>query len=102
MTNPKNTYRNKSDVKFKTKNIGEPFITNTKPTYFEKHYRENIDASNYTAYKGNGKTRKLCMMITKAEDPIVLSFTNKAIEVVKGRIEAEYHNITVHGMTQIC
>ena len=103
MTNPKNRYRNKSDVKFKTKNIGKAFITNTKPTYFEKHYRENIDVSNYTAYKGNGaiyyapagcgRTRKLCMMISKAEDPIVLSFTNKAIEVVKSRIEAEYHNI---------
>ena len=41
MTNPKHSYRNKADVKFVVKHIGEPFVTNGTPNYFDKHYREN-------------------------------------------------------------
>ena len=36
MTNPKHSYKNKADVKFSVKHIGKPFVTNSKPVYFEK------------------------------------------------------------------
>ena len=48
MTNPKHKYNNKADVKFHVKNIGKPFVTNGHPTYFDKHYRENLDYESYT------------------------------------------------------
>lgn len=35
---------------------------------------------------GTGKTQKLCEMALKSEDPIILFFTNKAIENVKKRL----------------
>lgn len=96
MTNPKLTYPNKKDVKFKVKNIGKAYVTESKATYFEKHYRENMDINEYKPQMGNGciyygeagcgKTTKLCKMVLKAENPIVLSFTNKAVENVKERL----------------
>ena len=48
MTNPKYKYKNKADVKFEIKHIGKPFLTNSIPNYFEKHYRENVDYDSYT------------------------------------------------------
>ena len=47
ITNLKRTIRKKSDVKFEVKHVGRPFITNSKPTYFEKHYRKNLDYKSY-------------------------------------------------------
>ena len=38
ITNSKTTFKNKKDVKFKTKHIGKAFMTDDKPKYFEKHY----------------------------------------------------------------
>ena len=86
-------------VEFKTKNIGNIYTTNSQPVYFEKHYRENSDTTNYTDYVGNGciyygaagcgKTTKLLKLASKATDPIILSFTNKAIENCKRRISEE-------------
>lgn len=76
--------------------ILEAYTTNSKATYFEKHYRENMDISDYESMVGDGgiyygsagtgKTLKLCEMTLKAEDPIILSFTKKAIVNVKKRL----------------
>lgn len=89
VTNPKVTYPNKKDVKFKVKNIGNAYVTDCNPTYFEKHYRGNMDINDYKTQIGTGciyhgeagcgKTTKLCKMVLKAENPIILSFTNKAV-----------------------
>ena len=99
MTDPKKQYPNKKDVKFETKNIGSVYTTDSMPVYFEKHYRENFDSSNYTDYVGGGciyygaagcgKTTKLVKLATKATNPVILSFTNKAIENIKSRISEE-------------
>ena len=97
ITKPKITYPNKKDVKFKIKNIGNAYVTDSIPAYFGKHYRENMDINDYTSQTGDdgiyygaagcGKTTKLCKMATKADDPIILSFTNKAVENVKERLK---------------
>ena len=99
MTNPKHQYQNKCDDKFKTGHIGKPFMTNTRSTYFEKLCKENLDTSKYTDYVGDGciyygaagcgKTTKLCKLASTAKDPVILSFTNKAIENVKSRIHVD-------------
>ena len=99
MSYPRHQYPSKREVEFETKNIGNIYTTNSQPVYFEKHYRENFDASNYTDYVGNGciyygaagcgKTTKLLKLASKATDPIILSFTNKAIENIKSRISEE-------------
>jgi len=39
----------------------------------------------YNGVVGSGKTLKLIKMVEKAKNPLVLSFTNKAIENVKNR-----------------
>ena len=100
ITNSRVMFKNKKDVKFSTKKIGKAYVTDSKPTYFEKHSRENLDLSDYvikngkgiiyTRQAGSGKTTKLCEMVREAENPIVLSFTNKAIENVKSRLGLEY------------
>ena len=89
MTNPKNQYPNKKDVKFTTGSIGQIFQTDSPAVYFKKHYRENFNPDNYTDYVGNGdiyyggarcgKTYRLCQKALAADDPIILSFTNKVI-----------------------
>ena len=89
--------QNKKDVEFDIKNIGEAYITDTPLCYFERHYRENMDYESYEAKKGegciyngqagSGKTTKMCKMVMKASNPIVLSFTNKAVQNVKDRLK---------------
>ena len=69
------------------------------PVYFEKHYRENFDSSNYTDYVGGGciyygaagcgKTTKLVKLATKATNPVILSFINEVIENIKSSISEE-------------
>ena len=96
ITNPKMTFKNKKDIKFNTTKIGKAYVTDTKLTHFEKHYRENMDQNNYktetgkgclfNGQAGSGKTTKLCQMVMEADNPLVLSFTNKAIENVKNRL----------------
>jgi len=64
--------------------------------YFEKHYRENMNISDYkietgkgcifNGQAGSGKTTKLCSMVQETDKPLVLSFTNKAVENVKERL----------------
>ena len=46
ITNPKVQFKNKKDVKFSTKKIGKAYVTDSELTYFEKHYRENMDMSD--------------------------------------------------------
>ena len=99
---PKNQYPNKKDVEFTTDSIGQIFQTNSPATYFEKHYRENFNPDNYTDYvgigviyhsgAGCGKTYRLCKMAQEASDPIILSFTNNAIQNVKSVLCDEYNN----------
>ena len=103
MTNSKYQYPNKKDVKFEVSNIGKTFETNSPATYFEKHYRKKYIPDNYTDQKGNGaiyyggagcgKTYKLCEMASSATNPIILSFTNKAIENVKKVFKHHYKGV---------
>ena len=97
MTNPKHQYPNKNDLEFRTEQIGKVFTTNSEPLYFEKHYRNNFDPDDHTDFVGDGaifygqagcgKTTKLIKLASEATNPIILSFTNKAIENVKSRID---------------
>ena len=96
ITNPKVQFKNKKDVKFSTKRIGRAYVTDSELVYFEKHYRENMDMSDYKSetgkgciyngQAGSGKTTKLCRMVQETERPLVLSFTNKAVQNVKNRL----------------
>ena len=100
MTNPKHQYPNKKDVEFSTDQIGKVSTTNSECMYFEKHYRDNFDPDDYTDFVGDGviyygqagcgKTRKLIKLASEATNPIILSFTNKAIESVKWQVN---HNV---------
>ena len=96
ISNPKISFKNKRDVKFSTKKKGKAYVIDSTLAYFEKHYRENITCiSDYTKESGNGriftgqagsgKTTKLCNMVIAVKNPLVLSFTNKAIENIKSR-----------------
>ena len=40
-------FKDKKDVEFKTSRIRRAYVTDSKLTYFEKHYRENIDLNDY-------------------------------------------------------
>lgn len=96
ISDPKKSFKNKRDVKFSTKKIGKAYVTDSSLVYFEKHYRENMDISDYkiesgkgciyNGQAGSGKTTKLCRMVQETDKPLILSFTNKAIENVKKRI----------------
>ena len=49
----------------------------------------NVEIGNgyiFIGQAGSGKTTKLCNMVKNEENPLVLSFTNKAIENVKSRL----------------
>ena len=68
ISNPKKSFRNKKDVKFSTKKIGRPYVTDSSLVYFEKHYRENMPKPNtikngkgciYNGQAGSGKTTRL-------------------------------------------
>ena len=97
MTNPKYSYKNIADVKFQVKNIGKPFVTYSKPTHFEKRYRENLDYNSYVDHvsktgkiifggAGYGKTYKICDLIYEHNDNcLVFSHTNKAVVNIKNR-----------------
>lgn len=91
ITNPAMKLKNKKDLTFKSKMIGKAFKTDFVQIYFEKHSRENMNPDDYKKEKGDGKifneqagsgkTYKLCEMVPNTEKPLVLAFTNKAIEV---------------------
>ena len=102
MTNPKHSYENKADVKFSVKHIGNPFITNSKPDYFDKKYRENLDYKSYTDHvsktgkiyygqAGCGKTWRVCQMIYENRNNcIIFSHTNKAIVNIKKHLKIKF------------
>ena len=116
ISNPVKNFKNKKDVKFNTSKIGKAYVTDTPFTYFEKHYRENTvelpdikygDEMIYNGQASSGKTTKLCQMVIKknreGESPIVLSFTNKAIENVKETLKKFGYNENLDGEdTKIC
>ena len=68
MSNPKMKLENKKDVEFTLDTIGRPYITDSKVSYFEKHYRQKLNIEDYQSVKGNGciynvgsgKTTSLC------------------------------------------
>ena len=96
ISNPKISFKNKKDVKFSTKKIGNAYMTDSELVYFEKRYREIIDLSDYkietgkgciyNGQAGSGKTTKLCEMVQKDKNPLVLANTNKVVENVKNRL----------------
>ena len=96
ISNPKKSFKNKRDVKFSTNKISRAYVTDSTLSYFEKHYKENLDVLDYTVERGkgciytgqagSGKTTKLCNMVKDAKKTLVLSFTNKAVENVKSRL----------------
>ena len=102
VTNPRKQHPNKKDAKFDISHIGKTFQTDSPATCFEKQYRENFNPDNYTDYVGNGaiyygvagccKTYRLCKMASEAENPIILSFTNKAIENIKEQFRKRYQH----------
>lgn len=98
ISNPKKLFKNKKDVKFSTNKIGKAYMTDNELLYFEKHYRENMNVLDYKCVNGkgiifngqagSGKTTKLCEMVKNTKNPIVLSFTNKAVENVRSKLIA--------------
>ena len=64
-------------------------MTESVPLYFQKHFRENFNADDYSDYVGDGciyygqsgcgKTTKLIKLAAKAISPIILSFANKGL-----------------------
>ena len=106
ITNPRCILQNKKDVEFNIKNIGQAYITDTPCVYFERHYRENMDYDSYKAkigegsiysgQAGSGKTTELCKLVMQTEKPLVLSFTNKAVQNVKDRLQK------MDGDTSVC
>ena len=102
MTNPKNQYPNKKDVKLTTDSIGQIFQTDSPAVYFEKLYKENFNPDNYTYFvadgaiyyggAGCGKTYRLCQKALAPDGPIILSFTNNAIQNVKSVLCHVYNN----------
>ena len=89
ITNPEMKFKDKKDVEFKTSRIRRAYVTDSKLTYFEKHYRENIDINDYektygkrciyNGQAGSGKTTLLCKMVNEADNPTVLALPNKAV-----------------------
>ena len=71
-------------------------MTESVPVYFQRHFRENFNTDDYSDYVGDGCiyygqpgcgiTTKLIKLAAKAINPIISSFTNKAIENIKSRI----------------
>ena len=110
VTNPQTWFRYKKSVEFETKNMGRAFRTDTELKYFERKYRENIDMDCYeivtgkgqivNGQAGSGKTTELCKRVAESEKPLVLSFTNKAIENVKERLRKTENN--KHDPNKIC
>ena len=93
--------KHKKDVKFETKIIGKAFKTDSRLFYFEKHYRDNLNITDYKdligssrIYNGKagcGKTTRLCKKIVKSENSICFSFTNKATENVKEKLRRDHN-----------
>lgn len=113
MTNPKHSYRNKADIKFDVKHIGEPFVTNGTPNYFDKHYRENLDYKSFTdkvsktgkiyyGQAGCGKSWRICQLIYENRDKcIVFSHTNKAVVNIKNILKDKHKSSPIE-VNKLC
>ena len=78
--------------------IGQVFLkTGETPSLIDKSYRKNIDISEYTTKKGTGtlttggsgcgKTTKLIKDTKESKNPIIFSYTNKAVENIRSRVD---------------
>lgn len=113
ITTPRFNYKNKSDVKFNVNHIGKAFKTNSKFSYFDKHYRENLDYDSFTdmisetgklpyGKAGCGKTSQLCQLIYEnKENAILLSHTNKAVVNIKNILKKRY-DMSPENVNKIC
>ena len=109
---PKIRFKNKKDIKFKTKYIGRAFETDSELVYFEKKYRENLNMDDYkiengskekfiTGCAGSGKTTRICEMIKDCKKPMIFAFTNKAIENVKQKLLIN-NEISIEESSKFC
>ena len=67
------------------------------PSFIEKNYRKDIDISEYTLKRGKGilitggagcgKTTKLINDAKESKNPIIFSFTNKAVDNIRSRVD---------------
>ena len=56
ITNLEKSFKNKKDGKFSTKKMGKAYVTDSELVYFEKHFRETMDMSDYKIETENGCT----------------------------------------------
>lgn len=102
--NPKKDYpiKNKDD-KFTTDMIGKVFEkVGESPSDIEKNYRNNIVIKDYTLEKGTGtlvaggagcgKTSKLIKDAQESKNPIIFSFTNKAVDNIRNTADERLKN----------
>lgn len=113
MTNPNHKYKNKADFKFNIKNIGKPYVTDSRPNYFEKHYRENMDYKSYAdkisksakiyyGQAGCGQSTQLCQLIYENDGKaILLSHTNKAVVNIKNQLKDKF-DMSLEHVKKIC
>ena len=89
--------KNKED-KFTSDMIGQVFLnTGETPSLIDKSYRKNIDITEYTIKRGTGilttagtgcgKTTKLINDAKKSKNPIIFSFTNKAVDNIRSKVD---------------
>ena len=115
--NSKRIFKRKEDVKFSTKMSGRVFEEDKLISYFEKNDRENLNIDDFqlnigegriiNSPAGSGKTHKLIEQFIKEDNPLIPSFTNKAIQNVKeGTIirlrPSEEDNVLPSKIDQIC
>ena len=113
ITNPRFNYKNKSDVTFNVNHIGKAFKTNSKYSYFYKHYRENLDYDSFKdkisetgkilyGVAGCGKSTQLCQLIYENKDKALLfSHTSKAVVNIKNILKNR-HDMDPKVVNSIC
>ena len=110
-------FKQKKSVKFSTRQIGRVFEDDKAITYFEKNFRDNLNIDDFVLVNGNGviyngqagpvKTHKLINMMLQTDNPLMLSFMNKAIENIKQRLRKRIQNdenidIMIEEVNNIC
>lgn len=97
--NPKKTYppKIKSDIKYPIDQIGQIFVEDKEPYYFEKvHSKNEMNFDEKIIKPGNGsmiiggagcgKTTKLINDVLNCENPKIFCFTNNACKVIRNRL----------------
>ena len=102
--NPWKEYPIKSkEEKFTTDMIGKVYQKiGGFPSMIDKSYRKNIDINDYkiepgkgtsiTSGAGYGKTTKLINDAKESKNPIIFSFTNKAVDNIRSRVDDSLKN----------